>query len=329
MALVYSGCASDGSEPAEQQIAALQTISSEPDKKLFSQALIAQNKGQTESAIKLWKSYLAQHPESYEAHNNLGSFYYNQDMLTQALKQFETAYRLQPGDEKIRKNLVRALRFKASMLHESREYFKTLEVLARLENIVEPEEKQAILFKQEQVEDQIFLQVIKANNSAAYQDFINRFPDGFNAVRAHEYLEKHPKRVSKASSHNKSWISSGKAVANPSGDSGNTKSWVSSKQPPDYSTSSPTAIYTPPPAGTKKRKGGDFFGVDAGAVEGITDDNVTTSQEIDRAKAIPFEDFEKPERASGEQAPVKERAEGSDIRRAGAESDPIRGEPDT
>jgi uncharacterized protein YgiM (DUF1202 family) len=327
MALVISGCASDGSELAEQQIKALQTIASEPDKKLFSQALMAQDKGQIESAIKLWKEYLAKHPESYEAHNNLGSLYYNQDMLTQALQEFETAYRLQPNDEKTRKNLARALRFKASMLHESREYFKTLEVLARLEDIVEPEEKQAVLFNQEQVEDQIYLQVIKANNSAAYQDFINRFPDGFNAVRAHEYLEKHPNRVSKRTSQNKSWISSGKAVSNPSGDPGNTKSWVSSEQPPDYSTSSPTAIYTPPPPGTKKRKGGDFFGVDADAVEAITDDNVTTSLEIDRAKAIPFEDFEKPERSSGEQAPAKDRAEGSDIRRAG-ESDPVHGEPD-
>jgi uncharacterized protein YgiM (DUF1202 family) len=329
LALVYSGCASDGDMPADHQIEAPQTVESEPDKELFAQALKAQNAGQVEPAIKLWKEYLAKRPESYAGHNNLGSLYYNQDMLTQALQEFETAYRLQPDDETTQKNLVRALRFKASMLHENREYFKTLEVLARLENTVEPEEKQAVLFKQEQVEDQIFLQVIKANNSAAYQDFINRFPDGFNAVRAREYLEQNPtNRVSKATSQKKSWISSGKMVT-PGGDSGNTKSWVSSEQPPDYSSSSPTAIYTPPPAGTKKKKEGDFFGTDSAAVEGITEDNVTTSQEIDQAKAIPFEDFEKPERSSGEQAPAKEPVDGNENRRVVAEFDPIRGEPET
>lgn len=328
LALVFSGCASDGSLEADRQIEALQTISSEPDKKLFSQALMAQDKGQAESAIKLWKEYLAKHPESYEAHNNLGSLYYNQDMVTQALQEFEAAYRLQPDNKKIRQNLARALQFKANMLHESREYFKTLEVLAQLENIVEPEEKQAILFRQEQVEDQIYLQVIKANNSAAYRDFINRFPDGFNAVRAREYLNEHPNRVSKATSQKKSWISSGKAVTGPKGKSANVKSWVSSEQPPDYSASRPTAIYTPPPAGTKKKKSGDFFGTDAAAVEESTDDNMTTSQEIEQAKAIPFEDFEKPERSGGDQALVKDRAEDNGVRTAGAGFDPMGGEPD-
>ncbi|MDH3257289.1 MAG: hypothetical protein OEM27_06700, partial [Nitrospinota bacterium] len=329
LALVCSGCASDGSQPTDQQFEAPHTVAPGPEMNLFSQALKAQNEGQFESAIKLWKSFLSKHPESFEGHNNLGLVYYTQDMLSQSLQEFETAYRLEPVDPRIRKNLARALRFKASMLHENREYFKTLEILARLELIVEPEEKQAILFKQEQVEDQIYLQVIKADNSAAYQDFINRFPDGLNAVRAREYLEEHPHTVSKSTSttQTKSWISSGKAVTNPGGDPGGS-SWASSAQPPQYGSSRPTATYTPPPAGASK-KTGDFFGSDSAAVEDSPDKGVTTSQAINPVAAIPFEDFEKPERSSGEQVASKIPFASKESRRIADEFNPIRDEPDT
>ncbi len=324
LALVFSGCASGGDKPTDQQFEAPQTVTAVPDKSLFSQALKAQNEGQFESAIKLWESFLAKHPDSFEGHNNLGLVYYTQDMLSQALQEFETAHRLDPVDPKIRKNLARALRFKASMLHENRDYFKTLVILARLEQIVEPEEKQAILFKQEQVEDQIFLQVIKADNSAAYQDFVNRFPDGLNAVRAREYLEAHPNRVAKSTSQTKSWISSGKATASPGGDS----SWASSEKPPQYSTASPTATYTPPPPGTKKKKSGDFFGTDSAAVEDIAEESVAAPQDNDPVAAIPFEDFEKPERSGGEQTAARTPAESKDSQRVPAEFNPLSGDPD-
>jgi len=333
LALVFSGCASNGSkteaQQTAQQIEAPKTVSG-PDKSLYSQALKAQNAGQFESAIKLWQDFLTKNPDSFEGHNNLGLVYYTQDMLAQALQEFETAFRLEPADERIRQNLARALRFKAGMLHENREYFKTLEILARLEQIVEPEEKQAILFKQEQVEDQIFLQVIKANNSSAYQDFVNRFPDGLNAVRAREYLDKHHHKVAKSTSRNKvskstsqikSWISSGKAVTNPS----EGTPWVSSEQPPDYA-SRPSATYTPPPAGAKKKKAGDFFGTDSAAVEDT--ENLAVAQEMDPVVAIPFEDFEKPERSSGEQADAEEPDEGKESLRVAGAFDPLRGEAD-
>ncbi len=328
LALTFTGCASGGSNKPEaqqtdQQIEAPNTISG-PDKDLYTQALKAQTDGQFESAIKLWENFLSSHPDSFEGHNNLGLVYYTQDMLEQALREFETAYRLEPADPIIRKNLARALRFKASMTHESRDYFKTLEILARLEKIVEPEEKQAILFKQEQVEDQIFLQVIKANNSESYQDFVNRFPDGLNAVRAREYLAEHPNRVSRSTSKNKaskpisngkSWISSGKAVKNPT----DGTPWESSDKPPEYASSRPTAIYTPPPAGTKPKKEGDFFGTDSEAVEDVTEENVGAAQEMDPLAAIPFEDFEKPERSSGEQATAKAPDEGKESLRVAGE----------
>jgi uncharacterized protein YgiM (DUF1202 family) len=321
LALVISGCASGGSKPTAQQFEAPKTVAEGPDQKLFSQALKAQNEGQFDSAIKLWKSFLSKHPKSFEGHNNLGLVYYAQDMVSQALHEFETAYRLNREDPKIRKNLARTLRFKASIVHENREYFKTLEILARLELIVEPEEKQGVLFQQEQVEDQIFLQVIKADNSAAYQDFINHFPDGLNAVRAREYLAENPgqsKKVSKVTSNSKSWISSGKA-----GDS-----WASSEKPPEYAASRPTAVYTPPPAGASK-KTGDFFGADSAAVEkSIDEENVSGPQKVDPATAVPFEDFEKPERSSGEEVATKELTDGKENNRIASEFDPIREDPD-
>lgn len=323
LALVISGCASGGSKPTAQQFEAPKTVAEGPDQKLFSQALKAQNEGQFDSAIKLWRSFLSSHPKSFEGHNNLGLVYYAQDMVSQALREFETAYRLNREDPIIRKNLARALRFKASIVHENREYFKTLEILARLELIVEPEEKQGVLFQQEQVEDQIFLQVIKADNSAAYQDFINHFPDGLNSVRAREYLAENPgqsnKKVSKVTSNSKSWVSSGKT-----GDA-----WASSEQPPDYNTASrPTAVYTPPPAGSSK-KTGDFFGSDSAAVEKeIAEENVNGPQKVDPATAVPFEDFEKPERSSGEEVATKELTDGKESSRIASEFDPIREEPE-
>jgi TolA-binding protein len=69
LALVFSGCASSGSkteaQQTAQQIDAPQTASG-PDKNLYSQALKAQNAGQFESAIKLWKDFLSNNPDSFE-----------------------------------------------------------------------------------------------------------------------------------------------------------------------------------------------------------------------------------------------------------------------
>lgn len=251
LALFFSGCSSTGSKQIARQFEVPQTITSKPDKILYSKALKAQNEEEFESAIKLWKVFLSKHPDSFEGHNNLGLVYYAQDMLSQALQEFETAYRLKPVDPKIRKNLVQALQLKASMLRESREYSKTLEVLTRLEQVVEPDKKQKILFKKKQVEDQIFLEVTKADKPAAYRDFINRFPDGLNAVRAREYLNKYPNKISKSTSQGKNQISSDKAIANPNSDS---TSRISSEKLNKHDSSSSTTTHTPPPEETKKKK---------------------------------------------------------------------------
>lgn len=324
VALAFSGCATGGSQLKAQNFEKPPTAVQEKGKSLFSRALKAQKAGQYEAAIQLWTGFLAQNPNSYQGHSNLGLVYENQDMISQALQEFEKAYRLQPTDPKIRQNMVRAMRFKANLYHENREYFKTLEILARLEQIVPAEDKQGVLFKQEQVEDQIFLQVLKTDDMAAYQDFIQRFPDGLNAVRAWEYLEKNAHQVSRANPKKKKRQHRQSGMIQ-SVESGSLSAGASSQAPPDYGTpsyygsSQPSATYTPPSApparvaGSKKKKS-DIFGLDPAATESISEETMTAPQAAvaENRIAIPFEDFEKPERIGGDTAKDSKQSPGED-----------------
>ncbi|TDJ53511.1 MAG: hypothetical protein E2O43_01195, partial [Nitrospina sp.] len=324
VALAFSGCAAGGSQPKAQNFEKPPTAVPEKGKSLFSRALKAQKAGQYEAAIQMWTGFLAQNPNSYQGHSNLGLVYENQDMISQALQEFEKAYRLQPTDPKIRQNMVRAMRFKANLYHENREYFKTLEILARLEQIVPAEEKQGVLFKQEQVEDQIFLQVLKTDDMAAYQDFIQRFPDGLNAVRAWEYLEKNPHQVSRANPKKKNRQHRQSGMIQ-SVESGNLSAEASSQAPPDYGapsyygSSQPSATYTPPSAppaqvaGSKKKKF-DLFGLDPSPTESISKETITAPQAAvaENRIAIPFEDFEKPERIGVDTAKDPKQSPGED-----------------
>ncbi len=201
--MALGGCSSLGGGSKAQHFDNPPPTVPDKDKDLFLRALKAQEMGKYEDAVRFWQAFLKQNPSSFEGHNNLGLVYYAQDMLSQSIQEFEKAYKLQPEEPKIRNNLGRALKFKANMFHENRDYYKALEILGQLQNIVLPEEKQAILFKMEQVEDQIFLQVIQSDSVTAYQDFIERFPDGLNAVRAKEYLEDNQGKVSRAASQKK------------------------------------------------------------------------------------------------------------------------------
>ncbi|MEE9258824.1 MAG: SH3 domain-containing protein [Nitrospinaceae bacterium] len=308
LALAISGCASGGSQKKVQQFDKPPSTVPETDKKLFLKALEAQKVGQYEAAIQLWKDYLVKNPNSHEGHNNLGLVYYTQDMISQALQEFETAYRLEPVDLGIRRNLARGLRFRANMFHENREYFKTLDILARLEGIVPEDDKQGVLMKMEQVEDQIFLQVIKADNASAYLDFVQRFPDGLNAVRAQEFLDKHPNQVSRANLQKKNRSSHQPGMIQ-SVESGSFAPGGSSQAPPDYGSptyygsSQPSATYSPPsskPARVARKKKIDFFGVDPSAEESITEENLTAFQgATETLIIIPSENFTKPERIDG------------------------------
>jgi len=311
VALAFSEWAAGGSQLKAQNFENPPTAVLEKGKSLFSKALKAQKAGQYVAAIQLWADFLAQNPNSHQGHNNLGLVYENQDMISQALQEFEKAYRLQPTDSKIRQNLVRTMRFRANLFHENREYFKTLEVLTRLEQIVPAEDKQGVLFKQEQVEDQIFLQVLKTDDMAAYQDFVQRFPDGLNAVRAREYLEKSANQVSRANPQKKKrkYRQSGMIQ---SVESGNLSAGSSSQAPPEYGTpsyygsSQPSATYTPPSAtpaqvaGTRKKKV-DIFGLVPSATDSLSEDKIIAPQGpvAENRIAVPFEDFEKPERIGG------------------------------
>ena len=324
VALAFSGCAAGGSQPKAQNFEKPPTAVQEKGKSLFSRALKAQKAGQYEAAIQLWTGFLAQNPNSYQGHSNLGLVYENQDMISQALQEFEKAYRLQPTDPKIRQNMVRAMRFKANLYHENREYFKTLAILTQLEQIVPAEEKQGVLFKQEQVEDQIFLQVLKTDDMAAYQDFIQRFPDGLNAVRAWEYLEKNAHQVSRANPKKKKRQHRQSGMIQ-SVESGNLSAEASSQAPPDYGapsyygSSQPSATYTPPSAppaqvaGSKKKKF-DLFGLDPSPTESIKEDMITAPQAAvaENRIAIPFEDFEKPERIGVDTAKDSKQSPGED-----------------
>ena len=307
LALVFSGCSTWKNPEKAQTIDKPSAPVPKADKDLYSKALEAQKKGQLEAAIQLWKEYLSKNPDSHEAHNNLGLIYYNQDQITQALQEFETAFRMQPEDPETRANLVMGLRFKADMFHENREYFKTLKILERMETLVPEREKQSILFYQEQVEDQIFIQVMETDTTAAYKDFIRRFPDGLNAVRAKEFLEQGSSRSARADYPKKRKTKRSrkptKAV-----ESGSFASGGSAQALPDYGapsgSSQPTATYTPPTEeeiAVHKNKSRDIFGMDPKAMDSIEEAHVGDSGQAstDDFVIIPSDQFAKPGRVEG------------------------------
>ena len=326
--LILTGCSSTpkvAGKVTDEQIANPPQAAPEGDKNLFLRALGAQNKGQFEAAVKLWKQFLSKYPKSHEAHNNLGMVYYTQDQLTPALEEFETAYRLMPEDETIRVNLAKALELKANIFHENREYYKTLEVLARLLEVVPEYDKQKIMFKQEQVEDQIFIQVMETNTGDAYHDFIKRFPDGLNAVRAQAILDDNPDmkptQVVKKKKRTKK--------SEPAGKPTNVKSWLSGstkKTPEEEPAAQNSATFSPPAPSedTEKKKKKDIFGLDPEAAEEIEEEDVTAAQASPPAPEVPFEDPSKPVRAGND---TPDTSASPEQRPASASSEPGRSDP--
>ena len=169
------------------------------DNKLFAKALAAQNAGRVDEALKRWQRFLALHPNSFEAHNNLGLVYYTENQVSQALHEFEAAYRLEPVSEKIRKNLSRALKFQADLQYESKEYRRVIRNLKRLKEVSPPKEQQGLDIKIEKVEDAIYERVQRADTKRAYQDFIRHYPDGLNAEAARKRIQQLDSRRSETS----------------------------------------------------------------------------------------------------------------------------------
>ena len=108
-------------------------------------------------------------------------------------------------------------------------------------------------------------------------------------------------------------------------ESGNLSAGASSQAPPDYGapsyygSSQPSATYTPPSApsaqvaGSKKKKS-DIFGLDPAATESISEETMTAPQAAvaENRIAIPFEDFEKPERIGVDTAKDPKQSPGED-----------------
>ncbi len=105
------------------------------DQELFSGALAHQKKGQIEPAIGLWEKFLQKYPQSFEARNNLGLLYYANDEVTMAISQFEQGLNLEMGSVKIRDNLTRALKVRAAILEENKEYDSAAVDIRRAEKL--------------------------------------------------------------------------------------------------------------------------------------------------------------------------------------------------
>jgi tetratricopeptide (TPR) repeat protein len=147
------------------------------DRELFDRALFRQENNRIQAAIKVWKQFLQKHPRSFEAHNNLGLVYFEDDQVDSSIMEFETALSLEPNDSKIKKNLVRVLKFKATLLNEARGYNGAVDTLKRAQELSPPEKKEKIGFIIEKFEDKVFEQAKQTNTLEAYEGFLKRFPD--------------------------------------------------------------------------------------------------------------------------------------------------------
>lgn len=147
------------------------------DRELFDRALFRQENNRIPAAIKVWKQFLQKYPRSFEAHNNLGLVYFEDDQLDPSLVEFDTALSLEPNDSKIKKNLVRVLKFKATLLKEAKDYNGAVDTLKRAQEYSPPEKKERIGFAIENFEDKIFAQAKQTNTLEAYEGFLKRFPE--------------------------------------------------------------------------------------------------------------------------------------------------------
>jgi|GEM_PF-1380939 len=154
-----------------------QTQMTREDREIFDRALFRQENNRVQAAIKVWKQFLQKHPRSFEAHNNLGLMYFADDQVDPSILEFETALSLEPNDSKIKKNLVRVLKFKATLLNEAKGYNGAVDTLKRAQEISPPEQKEKIGFIIEKFEDKVFEQAKATNTVEAYEGFLKRFPN--------------------------------------------------------------------------------------------------------------------------------------------------------
>ena len=169
------------------------------DSVLFSQALRLQKNNRLRSSFKRWILFLKNNPRSYEALNNVGLVFYEDDQLDLAIRKFEAAWALEPNDDRIRKNLVRSLNFRATMLKEEQEYPGAIRYLKRIAELSSPKEREKIEFYIERLQDRIFAQVKKTNTLQAYEDFLDRYPNSpGNAESARRHIRTFKNRFPEA-----------------------------------------------------------------------------------------------------------------------------------
>jgi tetratricopeptide (TPR) repeat protein len=161
------------------------------DQKLFSRAMEHQKKGQIESAIALWKKFLLKYPNSYEARNNLGLLYYADDQIKQAIYQLDLALKLEAGSNRIKENLLRALKVEVVIHDENKEYDIAILGYKQIAKLSLATEQEKIEREIEFLEDKIFKQVKKSNLMDEYLGFIKKYPRSYkNSDEARLWVEK-------------------------------------------------------------------------------------------------------------------------------------------
>jgi tetratricopeptide (TPR) repeat protein len=146
------------------------------DNRLFAKALAYHKKGRTDLAMDLWKQFLARHPGSFEARNNLGLLYYRNDQISLAISQFERALDLEPGSAKIRRVLLRALKVRVAISEENKEYDDVIVDLKRIFKLSPQPAREKIALRVGKFEDIIFEQVKEIDTLEGYQRFLERYP---------------------------------------------------------------------------------------------------------------------------------------------------------
>ena len=146
------------------------------DQRLFIKALAYHKKGRIDPAMDLWKQFLAKHPGSFEARNNLGLLYYANDQISLAISQFERALDLEPGSAKIKRVLLRALKVRVAILEENKEYDDVIVDLKRIFKLSPKPARKKIALRIGKFEDMIFKKVKEIDTLEGYQRFLEKYP---------------------------------------------------------------------------------------------------------------------------------------------------------
>src|SRR5574341_1026597 len=95
---------------------------------LFAQALAAQEAGESDRAIALWKRVIAAAPTHAAPHTNLGILYRTTGRIQDAIAEYETAIRLDPADAAAYHNLGLTHRARGAWAEAERAYLRALDL---------------------------------------------------------------------------------------------------------------------------------------------------------------------------------------------------------